>query len=205
MEQDLLNSYEEKGLTCPFVAAKTGDVVIAQSGGSVKDEIAQVATVIFETIGAIGDIKIDKIEIMGEAKGLILELDQDSLFGSLFEQHEDLVLNDLWSLLGELKTQPAVVTQVEVKEKPREVPREKPRVKMETSVLDAMKEMMKDYLGDFTERIYKNQLKSQRIKVDDFFDEDARRLIFALGKAAVMIIGPSKGREMTNKLLNLLK
>ena len=68
-----------------------------------------------------------------------------------------------------------------------------------------MKDAMKDYLGDFTERIFKNQLKAQRIKVEELYDTDARRLVFALGKAAGMIIGPSKGRDMTNKLLELLK
>ena len=68
-----------------------------------------------------------------------------------------------------------------------------------------MKDTMKDYLGDFTGRIFKNQLKAQRIKVEELYDDDARRLVFALGKAAGMIIGPSKGRDMTNKLLEILK
>jgi hypothetical protein len=64
---------------------------------------------------------------------------------------------------------------------------------------------MKDYLGDFTDRIYQNQLKSQRIKPEELYEEDARRFIFALGKAAGMIIGPSKGKDLTNKLLAKIK
>lgn len=198
MDQDVLNSYEKKGLSCPFVVSKSGEVAVAQSGESIKNEISQMTTVIFETIGAIGDIKIDSIEMLGDTKGLIMRLDEQNLLGSLFEQTKGLVLNNLWTLLEELKEQRPAAAVIRA-------PEEKPKVKLESSVLDAIKETLKDYLGDFTERIYKNQFKAQRIKVDEFYDEDARRLIFALGKAAGMIIGPSKGRDMTNRLLGLLK
>jgi len=200
MKQDFLKNFEEKGLPNPFIASKSGEVAITQSGESLKNEISQMATVIYETIGAIGDIKIDRIEMMGEAKGLIMELDETSIKGSLFEQNESVKLNDLWVLIRELKGEPVAV--VEAREKPA---KEKVKVKLESSVLDEMKTILKDYLGDFTERIYKNQLKGQRINIDEFYDDDARRLIFALGKAAGMIIGPSKGHILTNKLLELLK
>lgn len=211
MAQELLNSFEEKGLSCPFIASKTGDLVVASSAESIKTEIAQVTTVIFETIGAVGDIDIDKIEILADSKCLVLALDQENLTGSLFEQSEDVTIDDIWSSLQELKEQSAGIAVAEKEkprekpeEKPREKPKEKPRVIIDASILDNMKDAMKDYLGDFTERIFKNQLKAQRIKVEELYDTDARRLIFALGKAAGMIIGPSKGRDMTNKLLELL-
>ncbi len=211
MAQELLNSFEEKGLSCPFIASKTGDLVVASSAESIKTEIAQVTTVIFETIGAVGDIDIDKIEILADSKCLVLALDQENLTGSLFEQSEDVTIDDIWSSLQELKEQSAGIAVAEKEkprekpeEKPREKPKEKPRVIIDASILDNMKDAMKDYLGDFTERIFKNQLKAQRIKVEELYDADARRLIFALGKAAGMIIGPSKGRDMTNKLLELL-
>ncbi|MGB3478833.1 MAG: hypothetical protein WBB67_06705 [bacterium] len=228
MAQELLNSFEEKGLSCPFIASKTGDLVVASSAESIKNEIAQMTTVIFETIGAVGDIDIDKIEILADSKCLVLALDQENLMGSLFEQSEDVRIDDIWSFLQELKEQSAGIAVAE-KEKPKEKPEEKPREKPEekprekpgekpkekpeekpgviidASILDNMKDAMKDYLGDFTERIFKNQLKAQRIKVEELYDTDARRLVFALGKAAGMIIGPSKGRDMTNKLLELLK
>lgn len=204
MAQELLNSFEEKGLSCPFIASKTGDLVVASSAESIKNEIAQMTTVIFETIGAVGDIDIDKIEILADSKCLVLALDQENLMGSLFEQSEDVIIDDIWSFLQELKEQSAGIAVAE-KEKPKEKPEEKPKVIIDTSILDNMKDAMKDYLGDFTERIFKNQLKAQHIKVDELYDTDARRLVFALGKAAGMIIGPSKGRDMTNKLLELLK
>lgn len=212
MAQELLNSFEEKGLSCPFIASKTGDLVVASSAESIKNEIAQMTTVIFETIGAVGDIDIDKIEILADSKCLVLALDQENLMGSLFEQSEDVAIDDIWSSLQELKEQSAGIAVAEKakpkekpEEKPKEKPEEKPRVIIDSSILDNMKDAMKDYLGDFTERIFKNQLKAQRIKVEELYDTDARRLVFALGKAAGMIIGPSKGRDMTNKLLELLK
>ena len=220
MAQELLNSFEEKGLSCPFIASKTGDLVVASSAESIKSEIAQMTTVIFETIGAVGDIDIDKIEILADSKCLALVLDQENLMGSLFEQSEDVIIDDIWSSLQELKEQSAGIAVAEKakpkekpeekpkekpEEKPKEKPEEKPRAIIDASILDNMKDAMKDYLGDFTERIFKNQLKAQRIKVEELYDTDARRLVFALGKAAGMIIGPSKGRDMTNKLLELLK
>ena len=220
MAQELLNSFEKKGLSCPFIASKTGDLVVASSAESIKNEIAQMTTVIFETIGAVGDIDIDKIEILADSKCLVLALDQENLMGSLFEQSEDVAIDDIWSSLQELKEQSAGIAVAEKakpkekpeekpkekpEEKPKEKPEEKPRAIIDASILDNMKDAMKDYLGDFTERIFKNQLKAQRIKVEELYDTDARRLVFALGKAAGMIIGPSKGRDMTNKLLELLK
>jgi hypothetical protein len=212
MAQELLNSFEEKGLSCPFIASKTGDLVVASSAESIKNEIAQMTTVIFETIGAVGDIDIDKIEILADSKCLVLALDQENLMGSLFEQSEDVAIDDIWSSLQELKEQSAGIAVAEKakpkekpEEKPKEKPEEKPRAIIDASILDNMKDAMKDYLGDFTERIFKNQLKAQRIKVEELYDTDARRLVFAFGKAAGMIIGPSKGRDMTNKLLELLK
>jgi hypothetical protein len=215
MAQDLLNRFEKKGLSCPFIASKTGGVVVASSAESIKNEIAQMTTVIFETIGAVGDIDIDKIEILTDTKSLVLALDQENLMGSLFEQTEGVTIDDIWSSLKELKEQSAgvaVAEEKEVKEKKVEEkkveekkPEEKPKVQIDASILDNMKDTMKDYLGDFTGRIFKNQLKAQRIKVEELYDDDARRLVFALGKAAGMIIGPSKGRDMTNKLLEILK
>lgn len=215
MAQDLLNRFEKKGLSCPFIASKTGGVVVASSAESIKNEIAQMTTVIFETIGAVGDIDIDKIEILTDTKSLVLALDQENLMGSLFEQTEGVTIDDIWSSLKELKEQSAgvaVAEEKEVKEKKVEEkkveekkPEEKPKVQIDASILDNMKDTMKDYLGDFTGRIFKNQLKAQRIRVEELYDDDARRLVFALGKAAGMIIGPSKGRDMTNKLLEILK
>lgn len=198
MNQKVLNSIEKKGLTCPFIATQSGDVTVANSGVTVKKELSQMSTIIFETIGAVGDVHIDRIELYGSQKGLLLEIADESLIGSVFESTLETDIESLWNLIGELRGAPVVAT-------PGEKPKEKPKVEIDASVLDTMKEAMKEYLGDFTERIYKNQLKAQRIKVDDLYDEDARRLVFALGKAAGMIIGPSKGREMTNKLLELLK
>jgi hypothetical protein len=48
-------------------------------------------------------------------------------------------------------------------------------------------------------------MKAQRINPNEFNEEDVRRFILALGKAAGMIIGPSKGREAINKMLAKLK
>ena len=134
MAQELLNSFEEKGLSCPFIADRSGDVIVASSGESMKNEIAQMTTVIFETIGAVGDINIDQIEILADVKCLVLALDQKNLLGSLFDQSEGLALENVWSTLKELKAQSsgvAVVEKEKVKEKVKEIPEEVPEEKPE--------------------------------------------------------------------------
>jgi hypothetical protein len=245
MDRETLNTFEEKGLPCPFIASKTGEVEIAQSGAAMAKQVSQMATVIFETIGAVGDIKVDQFEMLGSDKRLVISFSDDRLVGTIFSRSEKHDINTLLNLIQELRSQPAreeipaervVDTKEEVvEEKPvekavpiveKEVEKEvieepvqepepekevaepevkEAKVKIGAGVLDTMKSTMKDYLGDFTERILKNQVKAQRINLDELYDDDARRLVFALGKAAGMIIGPSKGREMTNKLLELLK
>ena len=180
MAQELLNSFEAKGLSCPFIAARSGDVTIASSGESLKNEIAQMTTVIYETIGAVGDIDIDQIELLADVKCLVLAIDKQNLLGSLFDQSDGIALDNIWATLRQLKEQssgvavaekekvkevveekPEEVPEVKVEEKPEEVPEvkveekpeEKPKVKIDASMLDTMKDAIKDYLGDFSDRI----------------------------------------------------
>lgn len=200
MEQDVLNRYEEKGLPCSFFAKKAGEVVTARGARAMRDTIAQVGLIIFETIGALGDIKIDKMEILGEAKGVIILLDGEMMLGSLFNRTQGLVMDDLWTLLGELKQHMAVAARA-----PEQGPIEKPKTVFAPSILTAIQEIMQDYLGDFTERIFKNQFAAHGLTVNKLYEDDIRRFIVALGKAGTMIIGPSKGRAMKEKLLKLLK
>lgn len=201
MKSATLDRYERKGLTWLFQCNNNGEVITSQAGAELKNEFSQMATVVFETIGAVGDIEVDRIEIVGEKKGIIMELKSDGLIGSLFQRTPDISMDGLWRLLDELKKHVPLPT-----EKTKiETPGVKLRVKVEPRVFDEMKERVRGYLGDFTERIFKNQLKAQRINLDELYDEDVRRFILALGKAASMIIGPSKGHEMTNRLMTLLK
>lgn len=201
MEAELLDRYEKKGVTWPFRCSRKGEVITSQSGAVFKNEFTQMATVIFETIGAIGDVKVDRMEIVGEKMGIIMELDRDGLIGSLFKRTPETSKSELWRLIDELKQQGPLPAE----QKKIETPGVRARVKVDKHIFDDMKERVKEYLGDFTERIFKNQLKAQKIDLDDLYDEDVRRFILALGKAAGMIIGPSKGHEMTNRLMTLLK
>ena len=198
MEQDTLNRFEKRGLPCAFSVTKAGDAMTAQGAQLISDEIAQMGMIIFETIGALGDIKINRIEVLGDTKGVLMELAGEQMFGSIFNRTQGMVIDNLWALLGDLKRQYAAILT------PGAESGEKPAL-YTLNLLDRIREIMKDYVGDFTERIFTNQLRSQRLNVDELKEEDIRRFIDALGKAATMIIGPSKGREMKGKLLKLLK
>jgi hypothetical protein len=191
--ESVLNQYAEKGLSSCFVISRTGDIAVARDAEGKKDQLMQMALVVFETIGAIGEVKIDKIEIVGDSRGLIMQLGEESLLGSLFENREGVIIEELWMLLEDIKSRPAAA----VGERTQEI--------LDAALLGKMKRIMADYLGDFTDRIYKNQLKAQGITVEELSPKDVHRLIATVTKAASMIIGPTKSREMRNKLLNLLK
>ncbi|HEX7319441.1 MAG TPA: hypothetical protein VF399_03675 [bacterium] len=197
MKQESFNKFEEKGIGLPFAVSKSGETMVSQSGESLKSKLAQVGTVIFETIGAVGRVKIDTLEIIGDAKSVVMDFDDENLLGSLFEPKDGTVISEIVDSLKTLKVEPHVEALVKHEEAPKPA--------LTINVLDDIKAMLKEYVGDFADRIYQNQIKAQRIKTDDLHEEDARRLIFALGKAAGMIIGPSKGKELTNKLLAKLK
>jgi hypothetical protein len=195
MDQQLVTRLEEKGLNCPFVIAKTGETTVSEKHAALKAKLSQMGTVIYESIGAVGRIKIENIEILGEAKGLIMQVADEHIVGGLFDQPLTLGVSEIYTLIKDLQTQakPTVVTEA------------KPKVQFSPAFLDELKAILKDYVGDFTDRIYQNQLKAQRINANDFSEEDVRRFILALGKASGMIIGPSKGREAINKMLAKLK
>ncbi|MEO0227569.1 MAG: hypothetical protein ABIL70_05920 [candidate division WOR-3 bacterium] len=195
MNQEILDKFEERGLKIVFNVSKDGEAIVSKSGVGLKSKISQTGVVIFETINAIGGVKIDTIEVIGANRGLLLEIGEDNLIGTLFERTETPTFENLWSLLREIKEERAVGVK----------PEEKPRVMLPPDILDEFKKVLKEYLGDFADRIYQNQIKAQRINIEEVYEEDARRLIFALGKAAGMIIGPTKGKELTNKLLGKLK
>ncbi len=195
MDEQLLSKYEEKGLLCPFIALRSGEVHLSPRCRPLKTEISQMATVLFETMRAIGDTKINALEIIGKDKGVIIRIEETALYGSLFDWIEGMVFDNFWPLIEEMKN--ALVADV--------APREKTPIKLDPKILDEVKTILQDYVGDFTERVYQNQLKLQHITVGDLDLDAAKRFVFALGKAAGMIIGPSKGMELTNKLLTLLK
>ena len=199
MDQEILNKFEEKGLLCPFVILRSGETSVSQKGEPLKKEISQIATVVFETIGTIGDIKIDSIEILGDKKGIIIELEDERLVGGFFDRTKDLALENFRKLVSELKTQPSAVVTA-----PIEIT-EIEKAALQPEILEKIKAISIEYLGDFTERIFQNQVKKQNIKLEEFYDEDVRRLISGLSKAAGMIIGPSKASKMTNRLLKLLE
>jgi hypothetical protein len=196
MNQQIITKLEEKGLNCPFVIAKSGETTVSDTNAGLKAKLSQMGTVIYESIGAVGRVKIENIEIFGAAKGLIMEVEDEHIVGTLFDQPIAKSIPDVYALIKDARSQakPAVA-QVEVK----------PKVHLAPAFLDELKAILKDYVGDFTDRIYQNQMKAQRINPNEYNEEDVRRFILALGKAAGMIIGPSKGREAINKMLAKLK
>ncbi len=191
--ESILNRYTERGLSSCFVISRSGDIAVTRAAEEKKDQLVQMALVVFETISAVGEIKVDKIELVGESRGLIMQLSEERLVGNFFEADEGISVEERWTLLEDIKERPAASV-----EEPR-------RELLDAGILEKMKHITVDYLGDFTERIFNNQIKSHGIKVEELSPNDVRRLIATLTKAASMIIGPTKSRHMRNKLLELLK
>lgn len=197
MDQQTLNRFEENGLSCPFVIAKSGDTTVSERNAGLRSKLSQMGTVIYESIGAVGRIKVETVEILGETKALILEVGDETIVGGLCDRSSMGNVNEILTLVKDLRTS--------LKPSPAAVPEVKARTVFSPAFLDELKVILKEYVGDFTDRIYQNQFKAQRINLNELSEEDVRRFILALGKAAGMIIGPSKGRELINKLLAKVK
>ena len=194
MDEDALNKFAAKGLPMPFSVSKTRETLVSDAVAVYKEQIAQMALVVFETISTLGEVKIEGIEIVGDKRGMIMGLDAEGLIGTIFEPTEGAVLVSYWNLLKELRTKPP----------PTVVPSRRMAI-VDAGILEKIKAILQDYVGDFTDRIYQNQMKNQGINAEELHAEDVRRLILALAKATSMIVGRSKGRELSKKLTELVK
>uniref|UniRef100_A0A7V0Z735 Uncharacterized protein n=1 Tax=candidate division WOR-3 bacterium TaxID=2052148 RepID=A0A7V0Z735_UNCW3 len=195
MVDEILNKIEDRGLGLPFISQKDGETTTSKTGEAQRQKFSQTATVVFETIGALGGIKIDTLEIVGSNQSLLCDIGEDDLVGHIYATAQTGVLENIHNAIKEIRA----------RKKAEGVEKEKPKEKYEPEFLDQLKSIIQGYLGDFADRVFQNQIKAQRIKADELYEEDIRRLIFALGKAAGMIIGPTKGKDLTNKLLAKLK
>jgi len=195
MVDEILNKIEDRGLGLPFISQKDGETTTSKTGETQRQKFSQTATVVFETIGALGGIKIDTLEIVGSNQSLLCDIGEDDLVGHIYATAQTGVLENIINAIKEVRAHKKI----------EGVEEEKPKEKYEPGLLDQLKSIVQDYLGDFADRVFQNQIKAQRIKAEELYEEDVKRLIFALGKAAGMIIGPTKGKDLTNKLLAKLK
>jgi hypothetical protein len=192
VDQDALNHAVTKGLPMPFALTKSGTTLVANATAEYKENLAQTALVIFETISALGEVKIETIEVVGEKKGIIMDVDAEGLTGTIFEPREGVAVEYL-KLLRELRVKPVAA-----------VPMGRMAL-VDPGILEKIKAILQDYVGDFTDRIFQNQMKNQGIDAEELHGEDVRRLILALSKATGMIVGRRKGRELSSKLIELVK
>jgi hypothetical protein len=193
MDKDKLNSAASKGLPMPFAASMSGETSVADTAAGYKEQITQMAVVIFETINALGEVKIERIEIRGERKSIVMKLEKDGMLGAILDPADRVTRPELWRLLEEMTVKPAMT------------PAERRVALVDPAVLEKIKGILGEYVGDFTERIFQNQLRNQNIKTDELHAEDVRRVILALSKATSMIVGRSKGRELSKRLTELVK
>ncbi len=177
----------------PFAASISGETFVADAAAAYQEQIAQMAMVIFETLNALGEVKIEKIEIKGDKKGIVMKLEEEGMLGTIIEPAEDITRPEIWKLLQDISAKPVMT------------PAERRAALVDPRVLDKIKGILGEYVGDFTDRIFQNQLKNQNIKIDELHAEDVRRVILALSKATSMIVGRSKGRELSKRLTELVK
>lgn len=193
MDKEILNHAAARGLPMPFSATVSGVVLEADQAAAFHERIAQMATVIFETLEAVGEVKIENVEIRGSKKSIIMELHGDGLIGTIAETPDIAARAEIRKLLREVHDRKAPG------------PAERRTALVDPGVLEKIKNILSEYVGDFTERIFRNQLKNQNIKVDELHQEDVRRVILALSKATGMIVGRAKGREMSKRMIDLVK
>ncbi len=189
---ELIKKYDDQGLAKVFLFEQGGELFVPKSEESQRDNLSQIGVIVFETIAALGQFPIAEIGVMGSDRGVIIKIHDQKLVGSAFDAGADygVIQERLGQFIQELS--------VPVKEKVVEV-------KVEENIFERIKTECLAYLGDFAEKIYQNQLKATKVNVAEAKVDDVKKLIFGLNKAASMIIGPKRAKEMTDKLLEFIK
>jgi len=191
---ELIKKYEAQDFAQIFMLERGGELHAASIEEKLRDDVNQIGVIIFETMAAIGQFPVEEIGVLGKDRGVLVKVADQRLVISTFKSEVDyaVVQERLGQLVGEL-SRPVVVEEKAV------------LVKIEANVLDRVKAECNAYLGDFADKIYQNQLKAQKVNTAEVKVEDVKRLIFGLNKAASMIIGPKRAKEMTDKLLEFVK
>lgn len=187
---DVIKKYESQGIGPIFMLEQKGDLFTAKADEKLRNEINQIGVILFETIAAIGQFPISEVGVVGQSRGLVIKLFDQRLAGMTF---------DAGAEYGSIQEQLNRFIQDLTK------PEEKVEIKVDANIFDRIKAECLLYLGDFAEKIYQNQLKAQKVNMVEAKIEDAKRLVFGLNKAASMIIGPKRAKEMMDKLLEFVK
>lgn len=198
---ELIKKYEAQDFAQIFMLERGGELHASNIEDKLRNDVNQIGVIVFETLAAIGPFPVEEIGILGSDRCVHLRVTDRRLVISTFKPEVDygVVQERVAQLTQELLAQP---TAPVVEEKVEKVVAE---VKIEPGVLDRIKAECSSYLGDFAEKIYQNQLKAQKVNTAEIKVDEVKRLIFGLNKAGSMIIGPKRAKEMTDKLLELVK
>jgi hypothetical protein len=200
---ELIKKYEAQDFAQIFMLERGGELHASSIEEKLRNDVNQIGVIVFETLAAIGQFPVDEIGILGSDRCVHLRVADRRLVISTFKPDVDysVVQERVSQLTKELLSQPTAPVVEEKVEKEKAVA----EVKLESGVLDRIKAECSGYLGDFADKIYQNQLKAQRVNPVEVKIDEVKRLIFGLNKAASMIIGPKRAKEMTDKLLEMVK
>ncbi|HIE05544.1 MAG TPA: hypothetical protein EYP58_01955 [bacterium (Candidatus Stahlbacteria)] len=188
----------------PFICESSGDVYS-------KEEtlgIGQIGMMLFQTLESLGLDGIDVLEIVGDKRTVVMRLSADRIIGNI--SGDKLDTDETLKLLEDIERDLGAEAEAVVEEEAAEVETEAVAVKEEVSVdLKGLSEninmILTEFLGDFAARVYRNQLKVLKMEETEVPMKRAKELIYALGNAASLMIGPTQSQEMTDRLLMLIK
>ncbi|HID31868.1 MAG TPA: hypothetical protein EYP24_00635 [bacterium (Candidatus Stahlbacteria)] len=171
----------------PFIYDSSG--IYTQEDPS---KIDQIGTMLLQTLETLGIDGVDLLEVVGNKRSVAMRVKQDLIIGNLTTGRVDELASRLDELEATLK---AEKVEEEVEEAIVNLKELSRKVNM----------ILTEFLGDFAPRVYRNQLKKLKLEEGELPLKKMKDLIYALGDAANLMIGPTQSQEMTDRLLMLIK
>lgn len=194
--EDVINKFSNSG-NVPFICESSGDVHSKEESLG----IGQIGMMLFQTLETLGLEGLDVLEVVGEKRSVGMKISSGRIVGNISEEKKKTA--EIISLLDEIEknlSEEIVEEEVEVEAKVKEE-----AIVDLKSLSENVNMILTEFLGDFAARVYRNQLKVLKIEEAEVPMKRAKELVYALGNAASLMIGPTQSQDMTDRLLMLIK
>lgn len=202
-QEDVIKKFSGHGNT-PFIYETDGG---AYSIEGKSGDIDQIGTMLFQTLETLDIDDVGLLEVIGDKRSVVMKISSGRIIGTILD--EKVKTDDVLKLLAEIER--SLGAEVEAKEEVEVEEKAKEEVEVEEGVVDLkglsekINLVLTEFLGDFAARVYRNQLKILSIEEKEIPMKKVKELVYALGDAASLMIGPTQSQEMTDRLLLLIK
>ncbi|RKX70411.1 hypothetical protein DRP53_05085 [candidate division WOR-3 bacterium] len=172
----------------PFIYESSGKVYCEVDA----EKIDQIGTMLIQTLESLGIDGLDLLEVAGTKRSVAMRVAEGRIVGSIYQKG---TIEEIQARLDEIEKTLAAEGEAEVAEATLDLKALSEKINM----------ILTEFLGDFAPRVYRNQLKVLGIEEGELALSKVKELIYALGNAASLMIGPTQSQEMTERLFMLIK